>query len=189
MAGQPNDGTTSKPQSRSGSYRRPGRRLLACCAAPGVPLLDKPAAPGRENARDSPSPDCLSRGQDPFSPAGLYAHNAPHLPPKGLWEMQSVPGLLRRALRARGTTVPGVHRAAAAGGAERGLAAGGRPSPCEGHERPALLPRDSTGSRLEWSGRLTVAAAPAAAAISRTTTSEARSRASVRRRRVGFGAG
>ena len=115
-----------------------------------------------------------------LSSAGLCARNAP--PPSNQRPLGDVVRSrpLRRALRASGDH--GARRAprgCRGRGRRGGFAAGGRPSPCEGRERPALLPRDSTGSRLEWSGRLTVAAAPAAAAIPRTTTSAARSRATL----------
>lgn len=169
----------------------PGRRLLARCAAPGVPLPGQAGRPRPEERRDSPGPGCLSRRTRPSAPRGFA--RTTHPPPTSNQRplghvVRSRP--LRRALRASGDH--GARRAprgCRGRGRRGGFAAGGRPSPCEGRERPALLPRDSTGSRLEWSGRLTVAAAPAAAAIPRATTSAARSRASVRRRRVGFGAG
>lgn len=80
-----NDGTTSKPQSRSGSHRRPGRRLLARCAAPGSLYLDKPTSSGRENA-ETARVQSLG-GQDPQPRGALRTHRTTPRPPKGLWEM------------------------------------------------------------------------------------------------------
>ena len=87
VAGQPNDGTTSKPQSRSGSLRRPGRRLQARCAAPGVPLPRQAGQPRSRERRDSPGPECLSRRTRPSAPRGFARATHPPLPTKGLWEM------------------------------------------------------------------------------------------------------
>lgn len=127
-----------------------GRRLLACCAAPGVPLL-LAGRPRPRERRDSPSPDCLSRRTRPQPRGALRAQRTPP-PAQRPWEMQSAPRPQDALCGPGGTTVLGVHLRGCRGRGRRGgFAAGGRPSPARATS-PALLPRDSTGSRLGMVG-------------------------------------
>ena len=117
-----NDGTTSKPQSQSGSHRRPGRRLLARCAAPGSLYLDKPTSSAERTQRQPGSKPSEDRT---LSPAGLCAHTAPP-PARPKASGKCSPSRpLRRALLASGAHSgqrgPQCPACTARAGAERGL--------------------------------------------------------------------
>lgn len=127
-------------------------------------------------------------GQDP-QPSRAYAHTAHPARPKASGSC-SPSVRIRRNRSTTGTTVPTMHRASARAG--RGLCGPRSFPPSKGRKRPALLGGWGSGeSRLERPRRLTVfqvTHVSAAAAAAATAASAARSRASVRRRQVGFGA-
>lgn len=80
--------------------------------------LEKPAAQGRANA-ETARVQALG-GQDPQPRGALRAHHPPVRPNAS--GRCSPSGCPKRAPRASGTTVPGVHRAGAAGGGREGTA-------------------------------------------------------------------
>ena len=107
---------------------------------PGSLYLERPEAQGRENA-ETARVQALG-GQDPQPRGALRAH--PPASPKASGRC-SPSGCPKRAPRASGTTVPGVHRAGPRAGAGRGLR-GTRsyPSP-RGPRVPSPAPRGLRG--------------------------------------------
>lgn len=101
----------------------PGRRLLARCAAPGVPLPGQAGRPRPEERRDSPGPGCLSRRTRPSAPRGFArtTHPPPYFQPKASGTCSPFQALETRSAGQRGPRCPACTARVPREGAERGL--------------------------------------------------------------------